>query len=212
MPPVTPENQRRAEILQLQANQLCELRQYGGVLAGLELGISNPSWPLGVFALALAYTDKIDGNKARESASLLQKPTTPAGGELDHIADKFFAYGVLGGIVMNELKNRELKQAMLIGIIGTTWAVRDVEMAKTRKIATQQGLDTKAQTLSKIKTAVTLSTLVLATSPISKTKPGRTVRNTGLLIGTALSLASYRRFKNNMSDKSSKLDQNRMLL
>lgn len=133
----------------------------GRVATGLVLGYA---W----------HTDRRDGILARRSVNLLQKlcehapelralptvdyllseQTRAAGGKRDQEADKIFANRITEALFMRAIHQTDTMAISLLGATALSTEVRDNLMRELRNFGQSHGIDVKAKSLGKIKTAL----------------------------------------------------------
>lgn len=160
---------RKAKFFERGANALSWLR-IGSVpfLAEriVNTGEDYRSWKLAGAIGILALTDKADGWMGRTAARLRGGQTSERGAWLDQLSDKAFTHGLLGSIAVGEAMHGSKVLAGVMAINQAVVIARDTYVTSERRRASDQGIETKAQMLGKVKTAAQLATLSVVTSPI----------------------------------------------
>lgn len=136
------------------------------------LAVANaclPENPITFGATAHAIdTDRRDGKTAREGVELLgpDATTTEEGAAKDHENDKKFVNNMLPSIAAKDFVNGRRVLGAVITCAALINIKRDERMAKTRALASQYEIDTKAIFINKFKTGSIMAGIGLDTVPL----------------------------------------------
>lgn len=192
--------QLQAEHHRANADAWTRFRHISAMVIGPTQALLGESWPLAGLSTAAGYSDHADGEEAGKAAALGLAPTYE-NSEDDHLRDKELTYSVLGGMVINDFRNKHYGSALFVtGIMGAH-AVRDRMQATVRAEGHEQEVDVKAIPVNQAKTVVMDVAFAWGTSPLATSERGRTVRNAALAAGTVLGIIGHGIFRHKINQE-----------
>ena len=134
-----------------------------------------PSTAVFGVAAGVMASDFADGGLARHAAWRLKSTTTRFGKWIDHLTDKLFAHAAILSIGASELITgntflEKLQGAVMLALDAPI-AARDYITTNDRYYADKQGYDIASQNQGKVKAAIGMGTILLASFPITNEPP-----------------------------------------
>lgn len=195
----TSQPNRQAEGWRMAANGLSVMRALGGVGLGIRMAVSEyppESYAEFLTVAGLSISDGIDGKMARHATSI-DGQKSEKGAQIDQVADKVFAAGLIGGIVIGSIRSERSWLGGTVLAAGAVFGLRDayVNHLRNKVRKANPNISTAAQWHGKVKTTAQMAALLALTSPAMESTPA-SWSAAGLLWGSALlGIFSARKYK-----------------